>query len=173
MSDRTRFEQRETLQEVPQELIDKYRDRFWAKVAIGKPEACWEWQGYIDENGYGRIQISHNYKYKTFRTHRFAWHLTNGEINDCILHSCDNRKCVNPNHLRDGSYLDNTNDKRLRGRFPNTFGEKNSNSKLSITEARFIKYNSSYIETKVIANWFGVAPITIKKIRNGESWPDV
>ena len=92
-------------------------DRFWSKVDIKGPDECWEWKAYISTKGYGRI-YAHN---KVEGAHRIAWELTNGPIpsNKLVLHKCDNRKCVNPNHLYLGTHSDNICDavERKRGNF--------------------------------------------------------
>lgn len=91
---------------------------FWANVQMDDDDRCWEWQGPLDSDGYG----SHYGSGPTRRAHRLAylyvhpgWDANPSEL---VLHSCDNRKCCNPNHLRTGSPRDNAEDHRTRGRFP-------------------------------------------------------
>lgn len=76
---------------------------------------CWLWTGEIGSSGYGRF-----YAYgRKYRAHRFSYEAYKGEIPKgmLILHSCDNPRCVNPDHLRVGTDADNTRDKMERGRF--------------------------------------------------------
>src|SRR5689334_11300328 len=81
---------------------------FWLNVNIPDNdqfyEECWEWTGMLNDAGYGI--------YKGKRAHRFAFILTKGIIkNGCILrHICDNKSCVNPTHLLEGTVKDNTLD---------------------------------------------------------------
>ena len=84
--------------------------RFWKYIR--KTDFCWEWIGYKDKNGYGRISK----KRRFFSVHRISWELHNGKIPDglCVLHSCDNPSCVNPDHLFLGSFQNNSNDCALR-----------------------------------------------------------
>lgn len=86
-------------------------ERFWAKVQKG--EGCWEWQA-AKTNGYGRINVEG----RAIPAHRLAYELTNGPIPQglFVLHSCDNPGCVNPEHLRAGTALDNMLDRSARGR---------------------------------------------------------
>lgn len=71
-------------------------ERFWAKV-VQNDEGCWEWQGYIAQNGYGRFQWEGRESYP----HRFAHERFVGQIPEGfdIDHLCRNRRCVNPTHL--------------------------------------------------------------------------
>src|SRR5688572_16658454 len=75
----------------------KLSTRFWAKVAIGEPDACWPWTACGDRHGYGNIRIAG----RSYLAHRIAWELTYGPIPDDlrVLHSCDFPPCCNPGHL--------------------------------------------------------------------------
>lgn len=96
--------------------VEQIRERFWSKVAItANPDRCWEWRAQLTTTGYGHI----TYHHKDYPAHRFAWFLVYGNHpnpNLCILHSCDNRLCVNPNHLREGTISENALDSVKRGR---------------------------------------------------------
>ena len=78
--------------------LDGIHDRFWSKVDV--PEnafLCWNWTactGY----GYGRIQLR---PYGTWLAHRLSYVWFNGPLRDDkeIHHTCENRQCVNPQHL--------------------------------------------------------------------------
>jgi hypothetical protein len=76
---------------------------------------CWEWiAGTSGGYGWFRDEYAHRWSYRHFK----------GEIEDgkCILHQCDNRKCVNPEHLIAGSKADNN--KEALERIPNASGRK-------------------------------------------------
>ena len=81
---------------------------------IKKTKTCWNWFGDIGVNGYGRFW----YEGKTVYAHRLSYMLHKGEItnNLCILHICDNPKCVNPKHLFLGTNKKNTTDRNNKGR---------------------------------------------------------
>lgn len=83
--------------------------RFWDKVDIKEPDDCWEWQA-----GFNGRYGSFNNGY----AHRFSWELHNSKIPDgmYICHTCDNPKCVNPNHLFAGTQKDNMQDMVKKGR---------------------------------------------------------
>lgn len=87
----------------------------WPKVRIGLPNECWPWQGAKTISGYGFMV----YRRRRCLAHRVVFMLTKGPIPASlfVLHSCDNRLCVNPWHLRVGTPKDNTRDAIERGRF--------------------------------------------------------
>lgn len=89
---------------------------FWERVdKSGGPSACWPWTGRISKNGYGRVKA----RRRTIGAHRYALMITDGEPPEhkpFACHSCDNRPCCNPAHLRWGSAKENSQDAVERGR---------------------------------------------------------
>lgn len=78
---------------------------------------CWEWKSRIDRYGYGEFRFDTKGKRQYRLAHRLALKLNNIDITGhLVLHSCDNRKCCNPNHLRCGTHQENMNDMKERGR---------------------------------------------------------
>lgn len=87
----------------------------WNHVTnYGDSDRCWEWQGFVGSNGYGRITI--NYKNET--VHRIAYQLSHGDIPEglFVCHECDNKICCNPDHLWLGTAADNNEDCKNKGR---------------------------------------------------------
>ena len=106
--------------------------RFLRSFSIDPTTKCWVWSGEMATNGYGKIKVFGRYK----SAHRFSHELNNGPIEEGmeILHSCDNRKCVNPDHLRQGTHAENMQEAAERGRMRSgkdhpMYGKKNPRPK--------------------------------------------
>lgn len=94
-------------------------EKFWARVDIRGSNDCWNWLGGRTRDPYGNPSYGQLcYQRKFYVAHRLAWILTTGEIPDglFLLHSCDNTRCCNPNHLRLGTQTDNMQDRKIRNR---------------------------------------------------------
>ena len=80
---------------------------------------CIEWTGSVDRDGYGKLEKWHNGKRVQF-AHRWAYIQAHGDIPEgmCVRHKCDNRPCINPDHLEVGTHADNMQDRLARGNHP-------------------------------------------------------
>lgn len=126
---------------------------------------CWEWQGYCDAKGYGRL--------KEDKVHRLAYTLRNGPIPDglCVCHKCDNRACCNPDHLFLGTNADNTQDMVQKGRHRGPKGRANSHAKLDDDIVREIRESSLACEE--LAARFCISPSQIRSIWKRRTWKHV
>jgi hypothetical protein len=89
-------------------------ERFWKKVTYEPNSGCWLWDASANPKGYGQFVLEG----VPLKAHRFAYEMLVGEIprGEIILHECDNPSCVNPAHLRSGTYKENTSDIINKGR---------------------------------------------------------
>lgn len=92
-------------------------ERFWAKVDIKDENSCWLWTASLNSKGYGSFGINGS----GVSAHKISWALAknNGILSEPrahIMHSCDTRNCVNPNHLSLGTPKDNAQDALSKGR---------------------------------------------------------
>lgn len=109
---------------------------------------------------------------------RVAYELLNGPVPPGLVvrHKCDDRACVNPDHLEIGTYRDNAQDMVTRGRAPTSCpairGENHHRAKL--TEGDVVSIRESSSETfQELADKFGVSKTTVKSIRRGDCWKHV
>lgn len=121
-------------------------ERFHSKVIDNG--SCKEWSGYISSKGYGRINLSKGIENKVALAHRVAWELVHGPIPNGIFvcHKCDNRKCVNVDHLFLGTNTDNMRDASNKGRVKNQNIDKthcNSGHPLEGKNLYLVKTNRS------------------------------
>lgn len=139
--------------------------RFWEKV--DKTETCWNWIGFTEGKGYGIIRINQ----KQQKAHRVAWELTNGKIPDgmCVLHHCDNRRCVNPSHLFIGTQIENIEDRQNKKRMAT--GNRIAASKLDKTKVEEIR--RSKLKYRELAAIYGVSTRTVSDIRRKIYWSHV
>ncbi len=113
-------------------------------VDRGHVTPCQEWQGALDPTGYGAVKV----KGKKRGAHRVAWQSVNGSIPPglMVLHRCDNRACVRPDHLFLGTSKDNMQDCRAKGRL---FSQRRSRC----THGHLLSANNTYLKKQGLY-WF-------------------
>jgi hypothetical protein len=125
----------------------------------------------LHPNGYARTRVAG----RGLLAHRFAFELAHGPIPHglMVLHECDNRPCINVEHLHLGDANVNAHERARRGRSRLsrvvTVGERNGMSKLSDRRVRFIR-RCSACSTRDLARRYGVSTNTISSARRRLSW---
>lgn len=156
--------------------------RFWRMIDRRGEDDCWVWRGRLNQHGYGVFNQWHNGKRsRTIVASRYALQLHLGRAlneGEMACHRCDNRPCVNPNHLFLGSARDNIQDAVAKGRTHKWDGQRSGsdNPRAKLTEADVRKIKGLLRDgarTTDIAAQFKVAVTTICEIKSGRNWGHV
>lgn len=139
-------------------------DRFWSRVERGN--GCWIWTGGLSSNGYG----SFGARRASISAHRFSYELTKGPIPEgmLLMHSCDNPRCVNPDHLTPGTNADNMLDMVTKRRNGDRPAPARPRYKLDEGAVRAIRASTK--SNAELARDYGVARTTVSMARSGKNW---
>ena len=141
---------------------------------------CWLWLRARNPNGYGLLRFTGSAKEVPTLAHRHAYTLVYGNIPDgmCVLHRCDVRCCVNPDHLFLGTHLDNMADMRAKGR--GSFGWRHSlthrgasNGRAKLADADILLIRESAETARALAKRYGVHFSTIYQIKQRSTWKHI
>jgi hypothetical protein len=145
-------------------------------------DECIEYKGVVTKNGYGRICI----KGIRIQAHVLSYILHHGSVprTKYVLHKCDNRLCINPDHLFLGSKADNVKDMVNKGRawWQRPFEEMPENMKRLIKKRRKLssqqikelkEMHSNGISQRSLSRYFNVGQPVIKDILDGRTYKDV
>ena len=129
---------------------------------------CNTWNLSKSTSGYGIC----TYKNKRWYTHRLSFKLHKGELlpGMHICHSCDNRLCVNPEHLFQGTPKDNESDKINKKR--NVRGTASHYSKLTLQQIKMILALKGTGSARKVGELFEVSQQTISRIWRGSTYKD-
>lgn len=147
-------------------------ETFWSYVPERTPGQCWNWNGNIDRKSqYGVFYCNSN----RIGAHRFSYWITNGDMPDLfVCHSCDNRRCVNPEHLFLGTALDNSRDAWAKGRMRNLY-YSNPNLRLTpeiVLRVRQIRSSEKLLKREIAEKLGLDFSIVIAALRKGR-WKSI
>lgn len=150
-------------------------ERLDAKTDFRGPNECWEWRGYREESGHGRIFVqSPN---RTRGTHVVAWELANGRPVPeglCVLHGCDNPPCRNPTHLHLGTKGQNNAEREQRGRGAQPKGAAHYLTKLTEADVLEIRALAARgVSQRQIGARFGMTHANVGYIVRRQSWTHI
>ena len=179
---------------------DRLFNRFMKHVSIPDginnlktSDDCWLWNASKDKDGYGKFEIAiitnkGTKSYRSIGAHRISWYLfkSNSFKDLQVLHTCDVRHCVNPNHLWLGNNADNMLDKVNKNRQAkgsllsksvkanSAKGERNCKAKLTVLQVEEIRLlYSQGIKRSVIAKQFSICWTTVDAIVRYKHWKHV
>jgi hypothetical protein len=127
---------------------------------------CWLWQKSCASAGYGRFRKDG----ARYLAHRYSWELHHGEIPAglWVLHKCDVRACVNPDHLFLGTIDDNNRDRAQKGRNRDQSGSNHNMARL--TEADVLSIRSDPRLQRLIAAEYGITQPAVSMIKHQVRW---
>lgn len=159
--------------------------RFLAKIQ--KTDSCWIWKASFVNSGYGQFW----YNGKKITAHKFAYTFYKGPVPDEIdvCHTCDNKKCANPDHLFLGTTVENLTDMKRKGRSAKGInngvykhpeiirrGENHGGSKTNNGQVIEIRnfYDTGIIHNICeLARKFNLGQTTIRHIVKRDTWKTV
>lgn len=153
------------------DLCSADRERFERAVGEEDASGCWNWMKCCCSRGYGQFCCRVDGQWKIVVAHRVAWTIANGPVPHglLVLHRCDNKRCVRPEHLFLGTQADNMRDMIEKGRAAQ--GERQANAKLTtemVLEIR--KMLAKKVPQSQIGQRFGVEQCCISRISTGQRW---
>ena len=110
---------------------------------------------------------------KSVGTHKAAYMAYHGDIPEgmVVMHKCDIRLCINPDHLMLGTCADNNRDCSRKGRTPDRRGEKNTQAKLSRADIiESLEMLQSGMSQREVARRFGICQQHVSEIATGKQW---
>lgn len=147
-------------------ILPKYIKQFWSRVdKTSDPNGCW-FRG--PRTRYSQFGPEYNRMY----SHRFAYTITHGPIPEglFVCHTCDNRGCVNPDHLWLGTNKDNMRDMVNKGR--SNRGMRNGQARLSDMDILWIRDNQS-LGVKFLSEKFNISRRYVYNVIRRERRTDI
>lgn len=159
----------------PKVLTGSMEERFWKNTDKRGPDDCWEWQSTRIRGTYGMLYTGSGKK--QVLAHRFSWELATGRppgAGKVIHHSCNNKGCVNPSHLVEGTQRDNVIAAHADGLTRPARGSRHPHAKLTEDAVREIRAaRAAGIPLAQLAARFGVSVRVVYEAAVGITWKHV
>ena len=131
---------------------------------------CWLWSGSMFQHGYGSVQSMG----KRRLAHRYFYEHMRGSIPEgmLLLHKCDVRCCVNPDHMFVGTSAHNAADCAAKGRQARLGGVRHPNTHLSaadVAEIRRLCAGRLMVQREIAAK-YGITQSNVSMIASGRTW---
>lgn len=160
------------------------RGRLLERIIKDVDTGCWVWTGHAirpNRNAshcYGVISIwnPETKRGRAETTHRLSYREFVGEIpaGMCVMHKCDNPRCINPEHLAIGTQTQNMADMYAKGRNGASRGENHSQTKITIAQVKAIRADYAVGATQSsLAAKYGLSKCNVWNIVNFKSWKNV
>lgn len=141
----------------------------WARIKARLRVAesgCWEYTGYVLPTGY--VQVS--YHSQRTKAHHVVHMATKGPVPDgkVVMHSCDNRKCLNPDHLSLGTQSENIRDCVAKGR---QASRRKTHCPRGHAYAEHAHYHTSPNAIQQASPWRACKMCGLIRYRRSAGWP--
>ncbi len=157
-------------------LISTIKNRFYSKVLMPNESGCMLWIGaktLKSDKGYGEFRI----KGKRKLAHHFSYELYNGKIKKglLVLHKCDIRNCIAPEHLFLGTAQDNAIDRNKKRRNHEPSGEDQYLSSFTNNQVKEIRqrYKKESITMRKLASIYNTTQPTINNLINYKTYKNI
>lgn len=146
-----------------------YLKRFESKIR--KTDSCWEWSGAPSPDGYGHFWDGESVK----PAHRVSYRQYIGPLVPglVICHRCDNPKCVNPEHLFQGTHADNVADREAKGRGWIKKGKLHHRLMAKLSEAEVINIFKSKQPSRLLMLQYNISQVQIDRIKTKKRWSHI
>jgi len=150
---------------------------------VSAKSACIEWKGNIANNGYGHRRLPAPSRTVT-TAHRVEWIKRRGQIPPGfhVLHRCDNRGCINIDHLWLGTRQDNMDDMKAKGRQSRFALRGSAHPRARVSEEDVLAIRAAGVTpgrrrqrgtASVLAARYGESINYIYNLWSGKSWKHV